>query len=619
MHSVRLPLLLGPLLVLLLGPAAEGFTSPPSQLRPSLYQPSARICAHAPLSGRGGRGRIFLGRLRASSVVEDGTAPQTQEDHWLYARDGGYDQEAFLRGFNTAAREDAAYEQAFEGGPVPKELLGTYYRNGHCRLEDGNGDRLRHPFDGDGMVLGITIDPDSGTAVVRNRWVRTEQAEAEKAAKKPLFARTFGNALPWWDGGLTFKNVANTAVMWHKGALYALWEGGRPHELDPLSLETKGEVTLDGNVGTGVTDTFSAHPRLHAASDTLIGFSYFGNPVTGETPITFWQFENAEGGPAGPGGAGKPKEKQGKLTEKRPKQTHTVPGFAFVHDVAVTDNFFVVSNAPVHFEFSQMPRWIAGAQPIMDCLNYDETKPTCLHLMRRNGAGVPVTVPLDPHFAFHHANAYEEDGKLILDTAAYTGHKGGVGFLDPNPQPGLTVYERMDLEKDPKSRITRYTVDLATLQFTKEVLCDRYSEFPVINPRCSGSRHRYVWALCSNRRDGKSAATQALCKVDTQDGGRSTIWMPDPWVFCGEPEFVPKEGGTEEDDGFILTLLYDGKRDSSELAVFDASAVEKGPITRLPLRTAVPHGLHGTWVGGLAPSLEEIQRREEGATFLGRH
>mmetsp|Transcript_9505 Transcript_9505/g.22251 ORF Transcript_9505/g.22251 Transcript_9505/m.22251 type:complete len:614 (-) Transcript_9505:260-2101(-) len=613
MQAHCLPTLLASLVLLL--PLVQAFTSPlPLHIRPLLS--SARLSSRAPVPVRG-RNRALLGRLHASTKEDEVT--EQQDQHGLYARDGGFDREAFLRGFKTAAREDAAYEQEFQGGPVPKELRGTYYRNGHCRFEDGNGEPLRHAFDGDGMVLGITIDPESGTAVVRNRWVRTKQAEEEKAAKKPLFARTFGSPLPWWSGGTDFKNVANTAVLWHKGGLYALWEGGRPHEIDPLSLETLGEVTLDGNVGTGVTDTFSAHPSVHSASDTLVGFSYFGNPVTGETPLTFWQFDNSEDEAAYSDSGAKKTEKFGRFTQKSPKQTRTVPGFAFVHDVAVTDNFFVVSNAPVTFEFSEMPKWITGKQPIMDCLSYDNTKATNLHLMRRNGAGVQYTIPLDPHFAFHHANAYEDGCMLTLDTMAYTGFEGGVGFLDPNPEPGVMNYNRLDFDTVPKSRLVRYKICLSDYRYTREVLCDRYAEFPVINPRCSGSKHRYVWALCSNRRDGKSAATQALCKIDSEDASKSTIWMPDLNVFCGEPEFVPKEGGVAEDEGFILTLLYDGYKDTSELAVFDAATIEKGPITRLPLRTAVPHGLHGTWVGGLSPSLKDIQLREEGAAFLGEH
>ncbi len=53
-----------------------------------------------------------------------------------------------------------------------------------------------------------------------------------------------------------------TGVLCHKNSrLFALWEGGRPHELDPISLETLGETTLDGVIGTWMMDSFSAHFR----------------------------------------------------------------------------------------------------------------------------------------------------------------------------------------------------------------------------------------------------------------------------------------------------------------------------------------------------------------------
>lgn len=32
----------------------------------------------------------------------------------------------------------------------------------------------------------------------------------------------------------------------------------------------------------------------------------------------------------------------------------------------------------------------------------------------------------------------------------------------------------------------------------------------------------------------------------------------------------------EEDDGYLMTLLFDGQKDSSELLIFDAKSVAKG-------------------------------------------
>ena len=40
------------------------------------------------------------------------------------------------------------------------------------------------------------------------------------------------------------KNVANTGVVNWAGELYALWEGGKPHKMDPKSLRTQGEADV---------------------------------------------------------------------------------------------------------------------------------------------------------------------------------------------------------------------------------------------------------------------------------------------------------------------------------------------------------------------------------------
>jgi all-trans-8'-apo-beta-carotenal 15,15'-oxygenase len=44
----------------------------------------------------------------------------------------------------------------------------------------------------------------------------------------------------WWKtfvANVTLKNVANTSILQWGGRLLALWEGGRPHELDLVTLK----------------------------------------------------------------------------------------------------------------------------------------------------------------------------------------------------------------------------------------------------------------------------------------------------------------------------------------------------------------------------------------------
>lgn len=65
-------------------------------------------------------------------------------------------------------------------------------------------------------------------------------------------------------------------------------------------------------------------------------------------------------------------------------------------------------------------------------------------------------------------------------------------------------------------------------------------------------------------------------------------------------------------------MAFDSVARASQLLVLDARDIEAGPVARLAIRDAIPHGLHGTWVaatavpsgcgnlGGAAPKLAHL-------------
>ena len=55
-----------------------------------------------------------------------------------------------------------------------------------------------------------------------------------------------------------------------RGKLLALYEGGRPWQLDPDTLETVGEYDFDGELKGGYT--YSAHPTWDPATGELFNF-----------------------------------------------------------------------------------------------------------------------------------------------------------------------------------------------------------------------------------------------------------------------------------------------------------------------------------------------------------
>ncbi len=54
--------------------------------------------------------------------------------------------------------------------------------------------------------------------------------------------------------------------------------------------------------------------------------------------------------------------------------------------------------------------------------------------------------------------------------------------------------------------------------------------------------------------------------------------------------------GRGEDEGYVLTFVYDAARGASDLAILDAHGRAKGPIARVHLSRRVPYGFDGGWI-----------------------
>jgi len=69
--------------------------------------------------------------------------------------------------------------------------------------------------------------------------------------------------------------------------------------------------------------------------------------------------------------------------------------------------------------------------------------------------------------------------------------------------------------------------------------------------------------------------------------------------FAGEALVVPKANSDIKDEmqAYLLGMVQDCVKDKSFVAVFDLERpLKDGPICKLWLKSAVPHGLHGCFV-----------------------
>lgn len=473
-------------------------------------------------------------------------------------------------------------------GALPDGLRGVLYRNGPGRF--GVGEQLYgHPFDGDGMVLRFALgacSTDSTPSIrYRNRYVRTAEFIAEERAGRILY-RGFGTNRP---GGmasnvlrLRFKNAANTNVVYFGGRLMTLWEAGLPHVLDPFTLDTLERADFGGvlrNRG-GLIDRvlspelpFSAHPKIDEQASELYNFGL----VMGvqHRLLVYTQ-------PAG-----------GELRVLREVPLETL---SFVHDFVLTPRWLVFFLYPVAFDMS---RTLLGLSTAVGSLRPLPDEPTQVLLVPRDG-GEPRWLTAAPCFVFHFVNAFEDArGRIVVDACR------NQSYPDLPPMPELLAGNLPDY---PAAHLTRFVLDPEVASpsqdaalssgpgpgsggVTEERLSPLACELPRVHPALTGRPHRFVYAIGAVPQTPHNLYT-AVMRFDTERReSRMHDFAPG---LPGEPVFVPRPGGTDEDDGWVLSVVYQAAEHRSALYVLDGR--DLSTVCVAPLPHHVPPGFHGSFV-----------------------
>ncbi|MHC5716690.1 MAG: carotenoid oxygenase family protein, partial [Nostoc sp.] len=63
--------------------------------------------------------------------------------------------------------------------------------------------------------------------------------------------------------------------------------------------------------------------------------------------------------------------------------------------------------------------------------------------------------------------------------------------------------------------------------------------------------------------------------------------------YPSEP--IPAQDAQNPEQGWVLTVVYDGNSHSSEIWIFDSARLDAEPVCKLGLPNVIPHSFHGTW------------------------
>jgi carotenoid cleavage dioxygenase len=343
------------------------------------------------------------------------------------------------------------------------------------------------------------------------------------------------------------RHGPNTNVIGHAGRTFAIVEAGftPPFELTD-ELETIGPCDFGG-----LTQGYTAHPKRDPDTGELHAVSYWW----GWGNIVHYTVIDAAG---------------------RVRRTVEIPFAAsgMVHDFSLTERHVVVYDLPVLFDVDEamagrsLPyHWVDGYQARVG-------------VMPRDGGAEDIAwFDVEPCYVFHPLNSYDlpDEDKVVLEVVRH---------------PRMFERDRRGPNEGAPT-LDRWTVDLNAGKVLEERLDDRPQEFPRVDERLVGKRHRIGWSVLAEQDDADLSLAGALLKHDTT-AGTSEVRSFGRGTAAGEFVMVPNEGGTSEDDGVVMGIVYDRSRDASDLVLADAATLETVAVVRLPQR--VPFGFHGNWV-----------------------
>jgi carotenoid cleavage oxygenase len=342
-----------------------------------------------------------------------------------------------------------------------------------------------------------------------------------------------------WVGG---GEVVNTHVIGVDNRTFALVEAGNsPVELTE-ELETIGRCDFGGTLD----GSFTAHTHADPATGDLHGVTYH------------WSWDHIRHVVVGPD------------ARVRREERVPVPDAPMVHDCAITERFVVLFDLPVTFDLEAA----AGGASLPYRWNPDH--PPRIGLLPLAGPAAEVRWFEAPScFVFHTLNAYDDGDTVVIDLVR---HPRMFATLLNGPYEGLPSLER-------------WTLDLARGTLATATLDDAGQEFPRIDERLTGRAHRYGYATAF----GEGIEHGPALKHDLARGTRE-VHDHGPGRVGLEPVFVPRSGGTAEDDGWVLAYVYDRAEDRSDVAVLDAQDFAGEPVATIHLPARVPFGFHGSWL-----------------------
>lgn len=368
----------------------------------------------------------------------------------------------------------------------------------------------------------------------RNRWVGTDPV-SERKGREPSPGPRHG---PF--------EVVNTNVIGHGGRVWALVEAGPV----PVELDAGLETLRHGFFDSAHVGSYTAHPHL--------------DPATGELHAICYDALN-------------PRRVQHVVVDAQCRVTRVqnipVKHGPMIHDCALTASSVAILDLPITFSLPEMLRGYPFPY------RWNAKHEARVGLLPRNGAAGDVRwFSVDPCYVFHTCNAFDTpDGGAVIDVVVHDKlfHRSHQG-----PEVGRITFER-------------WTLDPSSKRVHRKMMSEDRQEFPRFDERLAGRAYRYGYTTGFDL----DPTAKPVFRHDLQTGAIARHVFG-PHHVPGEVVFVPRSASSAEDDGWLVTYVYDLHENRSDFVILNAGDFEGEPAAIVHLPGRVPMGFHGNWIPG---------------------
>jgi carotenoid cleavage dioxygenase len=256
------------------------------------------------------------------------------------------------------------------------------------------------------------------------------------------------------------------------------------------------------------------------------------------------------------------------------------------HDMALTEHYTILHDFPLKPD----PEALAAGRYKV---RFFEDQPSRFAVVPRYGQASEIRwFTAKPAYMLHVVNAWEDGDEVVMLGTPYRLHH------DDQGRPDARRLERTIHLRQRDFLLYEWRFNLKTGQTHERAIDDVLNtEFPVINSFYQGRKNQYSYHVLFPQGGREEPRFPGLVKYDLETGGY-IAFSAGPQYFYNEPGFAPRDNAQTEDDGYLVSFVWNPKDQRSEIQIFDCkdARLAQGPVARVLLPRRVPHGFHATFV-----------------------